>query len=320
MKALTFCRFGDPEVLEYIDVEDPDARDGELLVATRAIGLNYSDLERRRGHYPVVGRAPYIAGYEAAGVVVSAPAGSGFRAGDRVAVTDVPRANAELMAVPLTHAIPLPDAVSFELAAASLLQGLTAHYLVHDSHRVLPGEVVVVHAASGGVGQFLTQFAVSLGASVVGLTTREAKKDLVRARGASQVWRLDEPWQKAIVESTQGRGADVVYDSVGTTLNESLATTRVGGAVVLYGSSGGSVPPVDGRLLMDSSKTVTGGDLWGYLTSADERIRRSGELFDLLLSRRIVVSEPTVFSLREGRQAHEYLESGRSTGKVVLTV
>ncbi len=320
MKALTFSQFGDPTVLEYRDVPDPVPTADQLLLATRAIGLNYSDLERRRGHYPVVGPAPFIAGYEAAGIVVSAPAGSGFQKGDRVAVTDVPRANAELMAVPITNAIPLPSDVTLELAAASLLQGLTAQYLVGDSHRILQGETVVVHAASGGVGQFLMQFAVHMGATVIGLTTREEKKDLILSRGASVVWRLDEPWRKLTLDFTNGRGADVVYDSIGTTLNESLEATRVGGAVVLYGFSGGSIPPIDGRYLMDTSKTLTGGDLWGYLTSAVERLQRSRQLFKLLSSACIVVSDPTYFSLSEGRKAHEFLESGRSSGKIVLTV
>jgi NADPH2:quinone reductase len=240
--------------------------------------------------------------------------------GDRVAVTDVPRANAELMTVPATHAIPLPAEVSFELAAASLLQGLTAHYLVTDSHRVIEGETVLVHAASGGVGQFLTQFAVLHGARAIGLTTRDAKKRLILSRGASAAWNVKEPWVQQTLDFTYGRGVDVVYDSVGSTLDDSFAVTRVGGAVVLYGTSGKKVPPVDVRMLMDSSKTLTGGDLWGYLTSREERVRRSRELFGLLLSRRLVVSDPVLFPLAEGRRAHDYLEGGHSAGKVVLTV
>jgi NADPH:quinone reductase len=139
MKALTFSRFGGSEVLEYRDVPDPVLKPDQILMATRAIGLNFSDLERRRGTYHLLGQPPYVAGYEAAGVVADPNGHPAFRTGDRIAVADVPFANAERVAVPVSHAIPLPAEVTFEVAAAILLQGLTAQYLVSDSHDVRPG-------------------------------------------------------------------------------------------------------------------------------------------------------------------------------------
>ena len=318
MKALTFSRFGGPEVLEYLQVPDAVPGPGELVLATRAIGLNFSDLERRKGTYPVAGKAPYIAGYEAAGVVVQAPEASGFRVGDRIAVTDVPFTNAELVRVPLTHAIPLPAEVSFETAASSLLQGLTGQYLVRDSYPLAAGETVIVHGAAGGVGQFLTRHAVLLGARVIGLTTADAKRDLILAQGAAYAWNLRGPWKDQALELTGGKGVDVVYDSIGSTLADSFAATRIGGRVVIYGFAGGPPPLVDPRMLMDTSKTLTGGDLWGYLTSHGERVRRADELWRLILSGRLEVVAPTVFPLSAGREAHEFLESGRSAGKVLL--
>ncbi|MET0556357.1 MAG: quinone oxidoreductase [Vicinamibacteria bacterium] len=319
MKALTFSRFGGSEVLEYRDVPDPVLKADQVLMAARAIGLNFSDLERRRGTYHLLGQAPYIAGYEAAGVVADPNGHPSLRAGDRIAVADVPFSNAALVAVPWSHAIPLPDDITFEVAAAILLQGLTAQYLVSDSHDVRPGETIVVTAAAGGVGQFLTRYCVLRGANVLGLTTTDAKKPLILAQGAVEAWNLKEDWKARVLERTAGRGADVVYDSVGSTLGDSFDVTRTGGHVVLYGTTGGVPAPVDPRMLMDTSKTLTGGDLWGYLTSREERIRRADELFERVRSGQIVVAPPVLFPLAEGRAAHDYLETGRSAGKVLLT-
>jgi NADPH:quinone reductase len=318
MKALTFSRFGGSEVLEYRDVPDPVLAPDQVLMETRAIGLNFSDIERRRGTYHLLGRAPWIAGYEAAGVVVDPNGHASFRAGDRIAVADVPFSNAELLAVPVSHAIPLPADVGFERAAAVLLQGLTAQYLVSDSHDVRPGETIVVMAAAGGVGQFLTRYCVLRGADVVGLTTSDAKKTLILAQGAAEAWNLREDWKARVLARTGGRGVDVVYDSVGSTLGDSFEVTRTGGHVVFYGTTGGVPAPVDPRMLMDTSKTLTGGDLWGYLTSREERLRRAGELFGRVVSGEIVVAPPVTFPLAEGRAAHDHLESGRSAGKVLL--
>lgn len=305
-------------MLEYKTVADPVLSAGEILVQMKAIGLNYADIYRRKGNYHLKGAAPYISGYEGAGIVVNANNVEGIKEGDRVGIADVPFANAELVKVPFSHAIPLPGDISMETAAAVLLQGLTAQYLAMDSHPIRPEEVIVIHAASGGVGQILTQIAKMKGAVVIGLTTSEYKKDIILSVGADIAFNLKDNWQNEVLHYTNVRGADVVYDSVGTTLQKSIAVTRTGGTVVFYGFSGGDPLLVDPRVLMDGSKTLTGGDLWSYLTSRQERIKRSTLLFSWIRDGFIKITDPVVFSLEEGRKAHEYLESGKSAGKVIL--
>lgn len=178
MKALTIPTTGNPDVLIYTEVADPVVKKEEILIKMEAIGLNYADIMRRNGVYPLSGTAPYINGYEGAGVVIDANDHPEFKAGDRIGFADVPFANAELVAVPVTHAIPLPDTISFETAASILLQGLTAHYLTMDSHPVKPGERVLIHAAAGGVGQLLIQICKLLGAEVIALVSTDRKKIL----------------------------------------------------------------------------------------------------------------------------------------------
>lgn len=317
MKALTFSRTGGPEVLEYIDVPDPRPRDGEVLVRMAAIGVNFADVYRRGGRASVRGTPPFINGYEGAGVVADANGSPWFRDGDRVGFADVPFANAELVAAPADKLIPLPDAIDAELAASVLLQGLTVQYLTSDSHRVQRGETVLVHAAAGGVGQLLVQVAKLHGATVIGITSSDAKKEIALRKGADAVF-LQEGWKDGVLQFTGGRGVDVVYDSVGTTLSDSIAVTRERGHVVFYGFAGGEPPPVDPRRLMDASLTLTGGDLWSYLTSREERITRAAQLFDWITSGAIAVDAPTRFALRDGRAAHELLESRASAGKLLL--
>lgn len=317
MHALTFSRYGDPSVLEYREVPTPRPQAGEVLVEMRAIGLNFADIYRRKGDYHLRGQAPWIAGYEGSGVVVDSNGVPGLSVGDRVAFADVPFAQAQYVAVPAAHAIALPQDIGFDLAAALLLQGMTAHYLSHDSHPVQAGEFVVVHAASGGVGQLLTQLCLARGARVIGLTSSRAKEDAIRQLGAEAVFNLHDDWPQQ-VRALTGQGADVVYDSVGATLMQSIAATRECGHIVFYGMSGGNPQAVDPRLLMDSSKTLSGGDLWSYLKTHAQRLARAQALFDLVRHGRLQLAEPTRFALSQGRAAHEHLESGHSMGKVLL--
>lgn len=156
MKALTFSKFGAADVLEYIEVPKPHIKENEILLRNEAIGLNFADIYRRKGNYHLKGQPPYIAGYEGAGIVVDSKSDK-FKIGDGISYTDVPFANAEFIVIPETHAIPIPESFDFVLAASVLLQGLTAHYLSNDSYEVKRGQTVLIHAASGGVGQILTQ-------------------------------------------------------------------------------------------------------------------------------------------------------------------
>lgn len=317
MKALTFSKFGTPDVLEYIDIPTPSIKEGEVLLKNKAIGLNYADIYRRKGNYHLKGEPPYIAGYEGAGEVIESKS-KVYKIGDRIAYTDVPFANGEYIVVPEAYAIPIPGQFDFVLAASVLLQGLTAHYLSNDSYQVKENDIVLVHAASGGVGQILTQLCKSKGATVIGLTRSQDKIDTILSCNADFAAQLDNNWKQKVFDFTKGKGVDVVFDSVGTTLIDSFEVTQDCGHVVFYGMSGGDPDPVDPRMLMDTSKTLTGGDLWSYLTSEEERKRRSEILFKLILDGVIKIKTPIQFKLSEGKKAHKYLESGKSSSKIVL--
>ena len=312
MKALVFERFGGPEVLELKEVADPVPAPGEALIRTKAIGLNFADVYRRKGHYHLKGAPPWIAGYEAAGEIAAVNGDSPLKPGDRVAFADSPFANAELVAVPLDKLIPLPDDITHDTAAALLLQGLTAQYLVRDSHALKAGETAIVHAAAGGVGLLLVQMGKRLGARMIGLVSSEAKMGAVREAGADDVLLSTSDWVSA------AKGADVAYDSVGSTLMQSFDAVRTGGHVVFYGMAGGDPPLVDPRMLMDTSKTLTGGDLWNVLTGQEERLRRSAELFAWVREGALKVQTAARFPLAEGAKAHAFLESRASSGKVLL--
>ncbi|MGE6489165.1 quinone oxidoreductase family protein [Paenisporosarcina sp. NPDC076898] len=319
MKALIYNTFGGPEVLEYGDMSDPVIGSNEVLIRMKAIGLNFADVYRRKGNYHLEGKPPYILGYEGAGIVEQVGADiQDIQIGDRLAFADVPFANAELVAVPYDKAIPLPEAISFEEASSVLLQGLTAHYLTKDSYAVKQNDIVLVHAAAGGVGQLLIQIAKLLGGKVIGLTSSEEKAVAAQEAGADVVFLYKDDWKSAVLNETNGKGVDVVYESVGSTLMDSFASTRIGGTVVFYGMAGGDPVSVDPRMLMDTSKTLTGGDLWNVLTSREERVARSSELFRWMEVGKVKVAKPTTFALHQGQEAHRYLESRQSTGKILL--
>ena len=317
MKALTLSTFGSSDVLEYKEISAPALKEGELLVEMKAIGLNFADLMRRNGTYPMRGHAPYINGFEGAGIVKDANNHPGFKPGDRVAFADVPFANAELVAVPFENAIPLPDAISFETAASVMLQGLTAHYLTADSHPIKPGETALIHAAAGGVGQLLIQVCKILGATVIGLTSSSDKKEIALSLGADAVFLYDDDWKSQVLAMCPN-GVDVVYESIGTTMETSLAVTKVLGRVVLFGLAGGKLALGNPLWIIAHSKTITGGDLWNYLTSGEERIKRSKQFFEWIIGGKITVSPPTIFKLSEGKKAHDLMEGRKSTGKILL--
>lgn len=212
---------------------DPILTDNEVLVRTKAVGLNFADIYRRKGNYHLAGQPPFILGYEGAGVVEKVGANiHNIQVGDRIAFADVPFANAELVAVPHDKVMLLPAEISFETAAAILLQGLTAQYLVTDSYAIQPGDTVLIHAAAGGVGQNLIQMAKLKGANVIGLTSSTEKAQVAYAIGADHVFLYKEQWVQHVKDTTDGQGVHVVYESVGSTLQESLEATKIGGTVV----------------------------------------------------------------------------------------
>jgi NADPH:quinone reductase len=306
LKALTFSTFGGPEVLAYIDVAEPILKPNTVLVQMKAIGLNYADVYRRKGNYHLKGEPPFIAGYEGAGVIVDANNVDGFKNGDSICFADVPFANAELVAVPIENCIPLPNTISFETAAAFILQGLTAQYLTADS--------VLVHACAGGVVQLLVQICKMKGAKVIGLTSSNEKRNAAIANGCDAVFLYSEDW----VSLCKAQQISVAYESVGSTILQSFETVKETGTVVFYGFAGGNPPLIDPRMLMDGSKKLVGGDLWSYLISKEERLKRSSLLFDWIATEKIKIPTPTSFVLADGRAAHELLESRKSTGKIIL--
>ncbi|MGQ0420035.1 quinone oxidoreductase family protein, partial [Bacillus sp. HC-Mk] len=233
MKALCFETFGDANVLHYKEIHDPIISPNEILVRTKAIGLNFADIYRRRGDYHLAGNPPYVLGYEGAGIVEKVGADvTTINLGDRIAFADVPFANAELVAVPSEKVIPLPDSISFETAASVLLQGLTAHYLTHDSYQLKQGDIALVHAAAGGVGQLLIQMIKLQGGTVIGLTSSKEKAKIATLAGADHVFLYNEEWHTKVLEMTNGTGVNLVYESVGSTLEESFNATKIGGTVV----------------------------------------------------------------------------------------
>lgn len=320
MHALIFNHFGRPEVLHWAERPDPVPGPHQALVRMQCAGLNFADVYRRNGNYHLSGEVPWILGYEGAGVVEQAAEGDTlFPVGTRVGFADMPYANAELVAVDIDKLIPLPADIGADTAAAVLLQGLTAQYLVRDSYSVKAGDVAVVHAAAGGVGLLLTQMLKAMGAKVVGIASSSVKRDAVLAAGA--ILAIDYADLVPAVRSlTEGRGADVVYDSVGRTLGDSLAATRIGGTVVFYGMAAGDPDPVDPRLLMDRSLTLTGGDLWNVLTSGSIRRERANALFELVRQGVVKPQVAARFPIRNGKDAHTFIESRAAIGKVLLTL
>lgn len=320
MHALIFETFGGPDVLQWGELPDPVPASGQALVRMRSIGLNFADIYRRNGNYHLSGSAPWLLGYEGAGVIeLAAQDDADFPVGTRVGFADMPYANAELVAVDRDKLIALPDDISFDTAAASLLQGLTAQYLVTDSYQARHGDIAVVHAAAGGVGLLLAQMLKARGARVLGIASSKVKRAAVIAGGAERVAGYDD-WVVQVSAMSAGRGADVVYDSVGRTLGDSLAAARVGGHVVFYGMAAGDPDPVDPRLLMDRSLTLTGGDLWNVLTTAAIRRERANALFADIRAGSVQPTIAARFPLSEGAQAHVFLESRAAIGKVLLTL
>jgi NADPH2:quinone reductase len=319
MDALFFENLGGPEVLQYGDVPEPVMPPGHVLMGMRAAGLNFADMHRRRGNYFLPGKPPHINGYEGAGVVVAVGEKvECIAVGDRIGFADCPFANSTLVSVPVDKAIPLPDDISFVDAAAMLLQGLTAQYLVEDSYRVRPGDKVLIHAAGGGVGQALIQLATAMGAKVVGLASTPDKRAMAMELGAEACLAYDHAWPERVREHCGG-WVDAVYDSVGTTFLQSLSCLREHGTLVAFGTAGGTAPPINPQLLMERSLAVVGGDLWNHLDGREARIERAGRLFQAIRTGMLKIPRIEEFPLSQGADAHRRMEDRNFFGKIVLT-
>lgn len=314
MKALFFNEFGNSDVLKYGELPDPVISSSELLLEMDYIGLNYADVYRRKGNYHIEERSPYINGYEGIGIVIALGSTvADFKLGDKVFFVDVPFSNASLVAVPEANAIKVPNDMDPKLVASIGLQGLTADFLAHDLGDDTRGSDVFVHGISGGVGQILSQMLTADGLNVYGVTSSDEKRQLTLKQGAKKVFLRSSNWQMDYLSSF-----DTVYDGIGITLLDSISILKNRGKVVFFGMAGGTPSTVDLVELLSQSKSILTGDLWDYLTSSEERNRRSSRLFDYFRKEKITISEPTIFSLANGKEAHEFLESGKSVGKILL--
>lgn len=319
MKALLFERFGGPEVLQVRELPDPAVPPGCVQLAMRAIGVNFADLHRRRGNYFLPGEAPHINGYEGAGTVVSVGDGvEGIAVGDRIGFADCPFANATRVNVPVEKAIPLPADIGFTEAAALLLQGLTAQYLTEDSYAVQPGDVLLVHAAGGGVGQALIQLAVAKGARVIGLASTAEKRAIAVKLGAETALEYSEDWAGRVKAFADG-GVDAAFDSTGSTFLQSLSCLKDRGTLIAFGTAGGSPPMIDPQLLMERSLAVVGGDLWNHLDSREARIDRANRLFRSIRLGTLRIPRLEQYPLEGGAEAHRRMEDRSFFGKIVLT-
>lgn len=318
MFALLFEEPGGPDVLKYRELPDPSVRPGHLLIDVKASGLNFADIYRRRGNYRDMGAAPYINGYEGAGVVTAIGTGvDGFCIGDRIGFFDVARANVTRLNVPADRAVPLPDGVGFEEAASVLLQGLTAQYLSEDSATISPADRVLIHAAAGGVGRHLIRFCRAKGAHVIAMASTTEKRAIASDLGADVTLGYEGDWVEEILQRTEG-GVHVAFDSVGSTLAKSIAATRPRGTIVTFGMSGGNPDFVNPLTLMEASKTLVGGDLWDYLDNKAEREKRSRRLFKALADGTLRFPPVESFPLSEGADAHRRLENRSFSGKIIL--
>jgi NADPH2:quinone reductase len=310
MRAVVFERYGGPEVLECKEVPDPSPGPEEVLVDVEAVGINYRDVyEREAEHYGE--QPPAIIGVEGAGTV----AGSG----ERVAWTHVPGSYAEQVAAPRDALLPVPDGVSSEVAAAALLQGMTAHYLAFDSYPVEPGDWVVVHAAAGGVGLMLTQLAKLRGGRVIATTSSEEKAALARQAGADEVTGY-EGFAERTREVSGGEGAAAVYDGVGkTTFLEGLQALRPTGRMILYGAASGQPDPLNVATLAPAGSLYVQRPTLMTYTRTPELLRaRAGALFSLISDGRLKVRIGGRYPLSEARRAHEDLVARKTTGKLIL--
>jgi NADPH2:quinone reductase len=320
MKAVVIDRFGGPEVLQLNDVRAPEPGPGQALVRLAASGVNYVDVYHRTGHYP--NPLPFTPGTEGAGTVAAVgPDVTEVRVGDRVAWTTVPGSYAEEAILPADRLVSIPDGIDVETAAAVLLQGMTAHYLVRDSYRVTAGETYLVHAAAGGMGLLLTQLIKHLGGQVIGTTSRPEKEKLAREAGADVVVTYDDAVD-AVREATGGAGVPAIYDGVGASVFETnLASIRRRGTFVSYGSASGPVPPIDpGRLSAAGSIFFTRPTLAHFIVTREELLARANDVFTWVRDGTLTVRVSQRYPLDQARTAHEDLEARRTTGKLLLVM
>ncbi len=320
MEAIRFEQTGGPEVLELHSLEDPAPGPGQAVVEVAAVGVNFIDIYHRSGLYPV--DLPSGLGGEAAGTVVAVGEDvAGLEQGDRVAWSSGMGSYASHVVQDVDKLVPVPDDLDLEVAAAVMLQGMTAHYLTHSIASLGRDDTALVYAAAGGVGRLLVQLAKRRGARVLACTSTQDKADAVLALGADEVIHYRDVDVPAVVrELTGGSGVDVVYDSVGAdTWEDSLDSLRPRGLAVFYGNASGPIPPLELRELQQrGSLMVTRPTLTHYVATRDELLWRATSLFDLIRGGQLDVLIHARYDLADASEAHQDLASGNTTGKLLL--
>lgn len=312
-------QYGGPEVMKFSGFELPALTSGQALVKLHAAGVNFIDIYQRRGTYPVA--VPYTPGMEGAGVVEQvADDVTTVKPGDRVAYSSSLGSYSQANIVAADRLIPLPNELSFQDGAAFPLQGMTAHYLLHEFHQLKPGETVLIHAAAGGMGLLLVQWAKRLKARVIGTVSTEQKAQLAKAAGADEVIIYSK--QDFVAESkrlTEGRGPQFIIDGVGKdTFTKNLDAVASRGHVVIYGAASGAAEPLLPNALQQRSITVSGGSLFNYITNRDELLMRATDVIKGVTEGWLKLGINHLLSLKDAPKAHQLMESRQSTGKIVL--
>lgn len=320
MRAIVISEFGDSSKMVMKDMPVPVPSTGEVRVKVSATGLNFTDIYQRKGLYP--NPLPYVLGYEFSGTVDAIGAGvDDFHIGDRVCTANGTGGYAEYAIAPASKLIHLPEDISFDLAAAIILQGMTAHYLATSTYSLKPEDTALIHAAAGGVGQLLVQIAKLRGARVVATVSNEEKAKIASQIGADFVIIYTQSdFEKEVKNFTQNQGVDVVYDSVGqATFLKGLNCLKPRGYMVLYGQASGPVEPIDPQILnRKGSLYLTRPTIGHYLQSQVEVQQRSGDLFSWLRSGELKLRIDRKFALEDATAAHEYMENRYTKGKVLI--
>ncbi len=319
MKAIQISELGGPEVLEYKDVKEPEVSDGEAILDIKAIGVNYTDVYTRTGVTP--SELPVIPGVEASGIVIQTGKGvTEVTEGDLVTYTGTMGSYAEQAVVPSWRLVKVPDGLSAEDSAAAMLQGSTAHYLSQTIYPIGRGDTCLVHAGAGGVGLLLIQMAKTRGGRVIATVSTDEKAALAKEAGADDVIVYSrEDFLDSVMQITDNKGLEVVYDAVGaTTFEKSIGCLKQRGMMVLYGQASGHVPPISPSILNPKSLFLTRPGLAAYTSTRDELIMRANDVLGWVQSKTLQLRIHGRYDLRDAAQAHHELEGRTTTGKLLL--
>lgn len=321
MRAISISQYGGPEVLKIADVQIKKPNEKQALIRVKMAGVNFIDIYQRRGTYPV--KLPFVPGLEGSGIVEAIGKDvKNVKPGDRVAYVHEPGSYAEQVLVNAEHLIPLPSDLSFEQGAAFPLQGMTAHYLLHEFRKIKPNDTVLIHAAAGGMGLLLVQWAKHLGARVLGTTSTEEKAKIAKEAGADEViLYTKQDFAKEVKRLTNGSGVDLIIDGVGkTTFAGNLIAAALRGNIVIFGAASGPADPISPNVLMNHSLTVSGGSLFNYILSVEELLERAKAVIKGIQEGWLKLRIDQAFPLDKAAEAHQKLEERKTSGKILLIV